>query len=184
MSRQRARVRSGLLAILVVVALAALAALALPAIAASPSPSPAGGGQAKPEKSHVPESPVTLHGRIGSATDAKGRSSYTLTVGSTVYDLSAGPPWFWGDKNPLAAYVGKTVDVAGTQAAGSDEVDVETVDGSALRAAGKPPWAGGPKAVGSMHPGYKAWKAAQDKTPPGQQKQKTGGDEPEASPGS
>jgi hypothetical protein len=36
---------------------------------------------------------------------------------------------------------------------------VETVNGKALRAAGKPPWAGGPKVVGKIHPGWKEGKA-------------------------
>jgi hypothetical protein len=164
-----------------------LALVALPALAASPSPSPGKSGTAKPEKSHAPEKPVTLHGTVSAGKDEKGRPSYTLTVGGTTYDLSAGPPWFWGDKNPLAAYVGQTVDVVGEQSDGSTEVDVESVNGKALRAPGKPPWAGGPKAVGPAHPGYKAWKAARDKSiPPGQQKDKGRSDdtEPSASPNS
>ena len=57
------------------------------------------------------------------------------------------------------AYVGKTVTVVGTTRGGDHEVDVETVDGTALRAPGKPPWAGGPWVVGSSHPGWKSWMA-------------------------
>jgi len=66
--------------------------------------------------------------------------------------LDAGPPWFFGDKHPLAPFVGKTVTVTGEQV--GDEVDVETVDGVRLREPGKPPWAGGWKVVGSAHPGW------------------------------
>ena len=64
-----------------------------------------------------------------------------------------------GDKNPLGAYVGKAVTIAGTTRAGDAEVDVETVDGKALREPGKPPWAGGPWVVGPTHPGWKDWMA-------------------------
>ena len=72
-------------------------------------------------------------------------------------DAVAGPAWFWGDKNPLAAYVGKSVTVAGTTHANETELDVETVDGNAIGAPGKPPWAGGPWVVGPTHPGWKEW---------------------------
>ena len=76
-------------------------------------------------------------------------------------DLGAvgGPPWYWGDKNPLAAYVGKSVTVAGEAEQGGTELDVDTVDGTAIRAPGKPPWAGGPWAIGPTHPGWKDWMA-------------------------
>jgi hypothetical protein len=50
------------------------------------------------------------------------------------------------------------VTVHGWQREGTTDVSVDTVDGVALRAAGRPPWAGGPKAVGERHPGWKAWK--------------------------
>jgi hypothetical protein len=157
-------------------ALVAAAALALPVLAASPSPSAGpkahgngNGPVAKPDKSHAPEAPITVHGTIAKGTDGQGRATYTLQANGKTYDLSIGPPWFWGDKNPLEAYVGKTVTVAGdaeaSETAGSEtEVDVDSVDGKVLREPGKPPWAGGPKVVGPAHPGYKAWKAAQDKT--------------------
>ena len=49
--------------------------------------------------------------------------------------------------------------MAGTTHEGTTELDVETVDGATLRAAGKPPWAGGPWVVGSTHPGWKPWMA-------------------------
>jgi hypothetical protein len=119
-----------------------------------------GGGKpdqaAKPDKGpKTPEHPVTLRGVVGTAGEDGG---YTLTVGSTVYQLSAGPKWWWGDANPLAAAVGKTVTVNGEQAEGSDEVDVLAIDGTTIRAAGKPPWAGGWKVVGEKHPGWAQWK--------------------------
>ena len=79
--------------------------------------------------------------------------------------LSAGPKWWWGDASPLAGAVGKTVTIDGEQAEGSDEVDVLAIDGTAIRAAGKPPWAGGWKVVGERHPGWAQWKV--DKVRPG-----------------
>ena len=85
-------------------------------------------------------------------TDADGGTSYTMTVDGKTVKLDAGPSWFFGDNHPLKAFVGKTVTVAGGRRGG--EVDVETVDGVRLRAEGKPPWAGGWKAVGSAHPGW------------------------------
>jgi hypothetical protein len=141
----------------------------------SPSASPAGraapsatpGATAKPpetgkpdkDKEKGPEKAITLTGKVGQSTNGKGWKVYTLTVGSTVYELGAGPPWFWGDKNPLAAYVGKTVTVVGTTRQGSSEIDAETVDGKPLREPGRPPWAGGPWVVGERHPGWKPWMA-------------------------
>jgi len=111
---------------------------------------------AKAEKSHAPEHPVTLTGVVKAASGEEG--GYTLTVGSTVYELSAGPKWWWGDANPLAKAVGKTVKIDGEQEEGSTEVDVLAIDGTAIRAAGKPPWAGGWKVVGPKHPGWAQWK--------------------------
>jgi hypothetical protein len=163
-------------------AVVAAIALAFPVLAASPSPSAAPGASAKahdngngrakgqgaanqagakPDKSHAPETPVTLNGPVAKGTDADGQPTLTLEAGGKTYELSAGPPWFWGDKNPLNAYVGKTVTIAGSSEGAGTEVDVETVDGKAIRDPGKPPWAGGPKVVGASHPGYKAWKDAQ-----------------------
>jgi hypothetical protein len=162
-----------------IAAAVAIVALAFPVLAASPTPSASPGASAnvhdngngkgkgaanqagvRPDKSHGPETPVTLSGTIATGTDADGNPTFTLQAAGKTYDLSAGPPWFWGDKNPLNAYVGKSVTVAGNSEGGGTEVDVETVDGKAIRDPGKPPWAGGPKAVGPAHPGYKAWKDA------------------------
>jgi hypothetical protein len=168
-----------------VVGFVAAVGTAIPVWAASPAPttSPSGQSQpegtAKPDKSPHPgkgsgaapgnaaepdeakndatEVAVSAHGTVQSTTDADGHSSFTLTDGAETWDLSDGPPWFWGDKDPLKAYVGKTVTVAGTTETGATEIDVETVDGTALRAPGKPPWAGGPWVVGPKHPGWKSW---------------------------
>jgi hypothetical protein len=106
-----------------------------------------------------PEAPISLKGTLTGTVDPDGRPAYTMTVGGTTWTISFGPPWFRGDQNPLAAFVGKTVTVDGTTHAGSAEVDVETVNGQALRQPGRPPWAGGPWVVGPMHPGWKAWMA-------------------------
>jgi hypothetical protein len=159
----------------VLVGVVAALAIAIPVWAASPSPAPNPSSQSQPEKTakpdktakpgnaakpdKAPEVAVTAKGTVKATTDANGRSTYTLTDGAKTWDLSDGPPWFWGDKNPLKAYVGKTVTVVGTTETGGTEIDVATVDGTAIRAAGKPPWAGGPKVVGATHPGWKAWMA-------------------------
>jgi len=145
-------------ALLLTGALLALLAIAVPAIAADPSPAVEPPRQAaKPDKG--PEIAVTVRGTVEQSTDEKGRPTFTITVDGTTWELSAGPKWFWGDNSPLAAHVGTTVEVAGTHHEGETDLDVETVDGKALRAEGKPPWAGGPKVVGEAHPGWKAWKA-------------------------
>lgn len=131
--------------------------------AARPHPSAVPDLAAKPDKSakpdKAPETTVSLSGTVHEVVDIDGRPTYTMTVDGKTWSLSAGPPWFWGDNNPLSAFVGKSVTVAGTTRAGDAEVDVETVDGEALRAPGKPPWAGGPWVVGSTHPGWKDWMA-------------------------
>ena len=161
------RIVTAMVALLALVALIALPALAAdrptdrstvavapPAASAKPDKSPKPGKAAKPKGD-----PVTLSGTVGTRTDADGRTEYTLTSGSTVLVLDAGPTWFYGDDHPLAGKTGDRVTVVGTQRAGQAEVDVETVDGVALREPGKPPWAGGWKAVGSAHPGWSQEKA-------------------------
>ncbi len=134
-------------------------ASAAPAKPESPKPEKT----AEPEKTAKldkgPETTVALKGTVQEAVDGNGRPAFTMTVDGKTWNLSAGPPWFWGDNNPLTAYVGKSVTVAGTTHAGDTEVDVETVDGKSLRAPGKPPWAGGPWVVGPTHPGWKDWMA-------------------------
>jgi hypothetical protein len=150
----------GVLGLTVLAAL--IAVVALPTFAADPSPSPQ--GTEKPDKSpkpakapkaeKAPGTPVTLSGTVGTRTDADGRVEYTLTTGATTVVLDGGPSWFYGDDHPLKAYVGKSVTVTGSQRAGEAQVDVEAVNGKALRAGGRPPWAGGWKRVGARHPGW------------------------------
>jgi hypothetical protein len=141
-----------------------------PSTAATPSPAPAAATAEpskapkadkapKEKKAKTPEVAVSLRGTVAKGTDEKGRPSFSVTVSGKVWQLSAGPAWYWGDKNPLAAFVGKTVTIAGSHHEGETEVDVETVDGTALREPGKPPWAGGPWRVGASHPGWKSWMA-------------------------
>ena len=120
-------------------------------------PEHANGGKDKPK---TPKTPITVSGTVVAETDEQDRTRYTLTAGGRTYELSAGPRWFWGDDHPLRASVGDEVEITGEIAEGSDEIDVETVDGERLRAEGKPPWAGGPKVVGEQHPGWNAWRAA------------------------
>ena len=173
----RLRVTPGL--ILLTVALIVVAGLiAIPVLAASPTPTPASPaatekpegteapeGTEKPdkgsktEKAETPEVTVTLKGTVGTKTDPEGEAEYTLTVGSTTYSLEAGPPWYWKDKHPLKPYVGKSVTVVGEQEQGATSVDVQSVDGKVIREPGKPPWAGGPMAVGKDHPGWSQDKA-------------------------
>jgi hypothetical protein len=127
--------------------LVALLLIAAPVFGADPS--------AKPGKADDgTEIAKTLTGTVASTEDAKGRATFTMVVDGVTWELSAGPKWFWGAKNPLAAFVGKSVEVTGTYHAGQTDLDVSTVDGKAIRSAGKPPWAGGPKAVGKIHPGW------------------------------
>lgn len=152
-----------------VAVLAAILLVAAPVLGANPSPKPA-----KADK--APDIAKTMTGTVASSLDGKGRATYTMVVGGVTWELSAGPKWFWGANNPLAAYVGKSVEVTGTYHAGETELDVATVDGKAIRAAGKPPWAGGPKVVGSSHPGWKEGKPGKGhgrENAPGQNKDKT-----------
>jgi hypothetical protein len=172
--------------------LAVFIAISVPAIAASPSASAPPSGAtatekpeksprpAKAEKAHEPEVKITLSGTVSTSTDAKGRSTYTLRSGSTTYTLEAGPAWFYGDKHPLKPFVGKSVTIVGEQETGSAEVDVLSVNGTAIREPGRPPWAGGWKRVGEKHPGWSQEKADRFKAkfgdcfPPGQCKDKSG----------
>lgn len=130
------------------------------------------------KKDKGPEVAITLRGTVTASADAKGRPAFSLTSGGKTYQLEAGPPWFWGANNPLAKFAGKTVTITGETRAGSTEVDVEAVDGTAIREPGRPPWAGGWKAVGEKHPGWSQEKADRFKAkfgdcfPPGQCKEK------------
>jgi hypothetical protein len=164
------------------VALLALAlAVALPALGADPSVPPGPGRGKGPQASKAPKVEVALTGTVRATTDADGKVSYTLTSGGKTYTLDAGPAWFHGDKHPLKAFVGKSVTIVGDSAVGSTDVDVLSVNGTKLRAAGKPPWAGGWKHVGATHPGWSQEKADRFKAkfgdcfPPGQCKVKVHG---------
>jgi hypothetical protein len=150
------------------------------------------GGQGKQNapgqaKEKVAKNPITIAGTIEVAADENGKDSYTMTDGGTTYTLSAGPPWFFGNNHPLEPFVGQSVTVDGEVADGSTDVDVLAVNGTALREAGKPPWAGGWKVVGKKHPGWSQEKADRSQAkfgdcfPPGQCKDKPAGgeDEPE-----
>jgi len=181
---------------LVGAAVVAALAIAIPVVGADPSPSAGPPGQSKPDKSPNPNKPdkaakaakgpevaVSVTGTVTKGTDDKGRPTYSVTADGKTWELSAGPSWYWGDKNPLNAYVGKSVSIAGSTHAGETELDVDTVDGKALREGGKPPWAGGPWVVGESHPGWKPWMAGGKpgkglgrETAPGQLKDKTSSD--------
>jgi hypothetical protein len=161
--------------------LVAVVAVAGPASSANPHASGAPGQAKQAEKG--PKVDVTLRGTVVAGTDDQGRPTFTLSANGTTWELSAGPKWFYGDDSPLKAFVGQTVDVTGSHREGSTDVSVDTVNGDPLRAAGKPPWAGGPKVVGEGHPGWKPWHA--DGQPgnglgregaPGQQKDRSGDD--------
>jgi hypothetical protein len=114
----------------------------------------------KEHKDKAPEHEITLSGTVTTGTNDDGETQYRMQSGGTTYVLEAGPTWFFGDDYPLKAYVGKNVTIVGEVAQGSTEVDVVSVDGTRLREPGKPPWAGGWKAVGERHPGWSEEKAA------------------------
>lgn len=157
------------LAVMVAVVVVVGAAFALPVLGQDPSPSAGVGRQGNgppdekpgngPKADKVPEKPVTLTGRVGTRTSADGDTEYTLTVGSTVYVLHVGPPWWWGEDHPLKSLVGDSVTITGEAAEGSTDVDVFTAGSKTVREPGRPPWAGGWKAVGEKHPGWSQWKA-------------------------
>ena len=159
-------------ALLLVGGIAAVLLAVAPVLGANPSAKPD-----KPAKADKgPELERTLTGTIARSEDGKGRPTFTMVVDGVTWELSAGPKWFHGANNPLAAHVGKSVTVVGTYRAGENELSVNTVDGQALRAAGRPPWAGGPKSVGSSHPGWKdghPGKGHGREHAPGQQKDKS-----------
>lgn len=136
---------------------AILMLVALPALTlAIPPDGPPGQGLGKVK---APKVEVTLEGVVASATADDGRVSYTLAVGDVTYDLSVGPRWYWREKNPLEPFVGETVTVHGMSREGSTEVDVRRVNDEEIRGEGRPPWAGGWKRVGELHPGWSGDKA-------------------------
>jgi hypothetical protein len=148
-------------------------AVAVPVLAGQPSTPP---GLSKDKVAKVE---ITISGTIEKTSAAEGKSEYTLADGGTTYLLSAGPPWFFAaGEHPLDPFVGESVTIVGEHEEGSNEVDVISVNGTALRAEGKPPWAGGWKAVGEGHPGWSQEKADSFQAkfggcfPPGQCKDK------------
>jgi len=114
-------------------------------------------------------------GTVEATQDADGAFEYQLNDGTSVIELSVGPPWFYGDDHPLADLVGQQVSVSGevddgtpaseadsrANADGQPSFDVFTLNGTELRTAGKPPWAGGPAVVGERHPGHAGWARGQ-----------------------
>jgi hypothetical protein len=172
--------------VLIGIGIVVLAVVAVPAFAAdrgSGSPPDRADKAAK-----EPKTAITLSGKVRAVTDADGRPTFQLTSGGTTYELDAGPPWYYGDGHPLAPFVGRDVTITGERSEGSVEVDVLTVNGTALREPGPPPWAGGWKRVGEGHPGWSQEKADRfsakfgDCFPPGLCKQKNRGTaEPDSS---
>ncbi len=171
-------------------AVTALALLvALPVLAGQPTGAPGKSSAPGQQKAKVAKASITISGTVESATDAGGNAAYTLTDDGTIYTLEAGPHWFFGADYPLKPYLGKSVTIVGERSEGSNEVDVVSVDGQALREPGKPPWAGGWKVVGERHPGWSQEKADRLKAkfnacfPPGQCKDKSAdkADEPDES---
>jgi hypothetical protein len=164
------------------IARALLVVLAVSAMVAAPVLAAGGGKDKAPgqNKDKVEKTPITLQGTIETATNGEGKKDYTLTDGGKTYRLEAGPRWFFDEgAYPLDKYVGQSVTIEGEIAAGSDEVEVISIDGTALREPGRPPWAGGWKAVGERHPGWSQEKADRMKAkfgdcfPPGQCKDKS-----------
>jgi hypothetical protein len=162
--------------------------LAVPVLAGTGTGKETAPGQ---QKEKTPKAPITLTGTIESAAGENGKTEYTLTDGGKTYTLSAGPTWFFAEgDHPLDKFVGESVTIEGEVAEGSTDVDVISVNGTALRGEGKPPWAGGWKAVGEKHPGWSQDKVDRMKAkfgdcfPPGQCKDKPnkGADE-DAEPG-
>jgi hypothetical protein len=93
-----------------------------------------------------PEVVTELSGTVTAQTAADGTTTYLLETPTGSLELDAGPPKYWGQAHPLTPYVGSTVTVTGVVDEADDELSVYTVDGQVIRAPGRPPWAGGPKA--------------------------------------
>jgi hypothetical protein len=117
-------------------------------------------------------------GTIVAGVDGDGQPTYFLRLeDGTLIELRFGPSWFWGDLDPLAGLLETVVTVGGQlrdgapnenasdtakeKAAHAPGIKVRTVDGSRLHDHGKPPWAGGPKVIGEVHPGYDGWSKGQ-----------------------
>jgi hypothetical protein len=119
-------------------------------------------GKGSTQEESESEQLVEKTGTVGTTQDPDGDTEYTLTADDGVFNLGAGPAWFYDGNHPLAPRVGKTVTVTGEskigKKTGEPEIDVYSVtsDGQTtqIRSSGKPPWAGGPQVVGPKHPGF------------------------------
>jgi hypothetical protein len=159
------------LGVMAAVLVGALGVAAVSAAGPIGSPAP---GAANLDAAKVPEVSVTVTGTVGTQTTAQGETEYTLTTPDGTFQLDAGPAWFFGDAYPLAPFVGRQVTIGGEQRQGSTQVDVLTVDGTALREPGKPPWAGGWKRVGEKHPGWSQEKADREAAKVARKKERFG----------
>jgi hypothetical protein len=120
-------------------------------------------GKGSAQEESESEQLVEKTGTLGTTQDPDGDTEYTLAAEDGVFNLGAGPAWFYDGNHPLAPLVGKTVTVTGEskigKKTGEPEIDVYsfTSDGQTTQirsSSGKPPWAGGPKVVGPKHPGF------------------------------
>jgi hypothetical protein len=60
------------------------------------------------------EETTEVSGEVATTTDPEGDTEYTLrTSEGRVFELSAGPPWFYEEGYPLEPFVGETVMVTG-----------------------------------------------------------------------
>jgi hypothetical protein len=200
---------AGLLAMLLALALALMLLTGAPGKGDAPGGAPTEKEQAT-EEAETSEETTKLTGEVATTTDPEGDTEYDLrTSEGRVFELSAGPPWFYEEDYPLESFVGETVTVTGEVETNQNKVtichkdhatitvdehawpahrdrhgdtmgacsaqeareeaseeeqnklelevfSVTTGDGQTteIRSPGKPPWAGGPKAVGEKHPGF------------------------------
>lgn len=147
----------------------------LPLVAAGIGTILVAGAVAGQDPDDEPEAAVESRtGTIEAVTDDDGDTEYELTDAEGTVRLSVGPPWFWGKAHPLdgvsgdVTVTGQTDDGtppehanAANRADGEPSFDVFTLNGHEIRAAGKPPWAGGPAVVGPPHPGHAGWSRGQ-----------------------
>lgn len=107
----------------------------------------------------------TLTGTIVLQENELGRMAYFLDRGDgQLVELRFGPAWFWGELNPLHVLAQTQASIGGLLADDLAEqaavLEVRTING-VERATDKPPWAGGPKVQGEVHPGYEGWSHGQ-----------------------
>ena len=105
------------------------------------------GSAAQTSKEDEPEPTVTVKGVLH--TTGNG-----YAVGSR--SVSFGPPWYAAHSPLIKDRLGTSVTVTGSTDDGEDELSVRTIDGVIYRAAGRPPWAGGPKHGGTSATSCKA----------------------------